>query len=102
MNQSAFDEELESLLISNITFSPCGIQMAFAPLSKLDVAGVFYRSKYIMKTTQLDIVKDSEGNIILFQNIGDNAQAVEITTDMVDLVIKGLLEVRAEITLNVK
>jgi|TARA_R110002167_G_C12584464_1_gene643718 hypothetical protein len=55
-----------------------------------------------MKTTQLDIVKDSEGNIILFQNIGDNAQAVAITTDMVDLVIKGLIEVRAEITLNVK
>lgn len=64
--------------------------------------GFFYRSKYIMKTTQLDIVKDSEGNIILFQNIGDNAQAVAITTDMVDLVIKGLIEVRAELTLNGK
>ena len=55
-----------------------------------------------MKTTQLDIVSNAEGNIVIFQNINDNACAVEITTDMVDLVIRGLMDVRADITLNGK
>ena len=55
-----------------------------------------------MKTTQLDIVSNAEGNIVIFQNINDTACAVEITPDMVDLVIQGLMDVRAEVTLNRK
>ena len=71
--------------------------MAFAPRSKLDIAGVFSLRKYIMKITQLEIYRNDKGNIVLKQDFDEDSFVV-ITPDMVQLVIQGLVDAKEEIT----
>ena len=59
--------ELERPLISEIQLYPCGIQMAFAPRSKLDIAGVFSaQNTRIMKSIE-QILNSMEDQIRLIE-----------------------------------
>jgi hypothetical protein len=52
-----------------------------------------------METLNLKIYANGRGNITLSQEEGDCL--VEITTDMVDMVIRGLLSVKLELEIEV-
>jgi len=70
--------------------------MAFAPRSKLDIAGVFISEEHNMQTTQLEIYRNDAGNIVLRQDFDEDSFVV-ITPDMIGLVIRGIIDAVDEV-----